>query len=190
MYPTPKNFDDLPLTLWVEIMPIHARLPREFIKIKHENETVNVRQWSYIDMNDLPNVTFRLFNTGTTMIKICKIGNEPGNFPLSKCWWLKEDTERLNEIEMFKTFANDLTSFKYPDMVTMQKVQSILNKWMKQDKSNFASEPDLHSATDRPEDPDDTLSFTLFRDHPDSHLTIGTLQSSKQYLNSIMFSKI
>lgn len=82
-----------------------------------------------MDRKDLNEVLYRKINCDGVRMKVAEIGTDPGNMPVSKCWWLKRNNIRMAEIEQIQCFANKLNPLAYPDEDEVLAIQRILNKW-------------------------------------------------------------
>lgn len=88
-----------------------------------------VRKWTFMKINDLPDVQFSELQFGATKIKVSKIGSADGDFPAAKCWWLRENLHHGDDFEKFQSFYNSLTPTKLPELRQIKEASEILNRW-------------------------------------------------------------
>lgn len=113
----------LPIRLWIEIRPFCGIGPMEFLTNKsYTGDSLNVRRWSFIKVQDLPEVHFNEIVLGSSVIKIAKIGDEHFDFPQAKCWWLQKNTVRMDEIAQIEQFRESLSPFYFPPLGEMKEV--------------------------------------------------------------------
>lgn len=129
----------LKIDLYVELLPIinTREPPQEFKQISgHKGKLLDVRQWHFYDIHDIPDVRFDVVECGSKRVGAARIGDQVGNMPMNKCWWLNKDNERMDQIKAVQTFSNNLSTIKYPPSDEIQCILKILKSWIPTDNEN------------------------------------------------------
>lgn len=129
--PQTKNLiGQLPVTLWVQLLPFSEKVPDEFkTKTGSDGLNVEIRKWCIFDLNEVKDMVFQEVKFGEKHAMVAKIGSGPTDMPIKKCWWLDCNNERLSQIEDIQMFSKNLNIAAYPALLDIQNIQTILNCW-------------------------------------------------------------
>lgn len=102
--------EGLPVKLWVEVLPVDGKEPKEFkIYRDDDRERLVIRKWSFVDVTDLEGTVFQNIQCGKITRKIVEFGTENGN--MENCWWLNYRKKRMDVSNALQAFISNLIQY-------------------------------------------------------------------------------
>lgn len=127
----------LPMSLWIEVNPV-KKVPNLFeANLSHNGkDSMNVRQWHVIDIDDIKthNIRFCELELTKRQLKIVKVGNDDGNMPENLCPWLSG--QRLKDIGEMFVYTRSLSVFQTAPVDETKRIIDILSKELSENAIN------------------------------------------------------